>query len=83
MSDLVLYDTVIVGAGAAGLTAAYELVRRGQTNVQHSGSLAPVGWSRPQGRHDSVCRLSAWISGGAGFTKTTTAVRIAVCSKRL
>ena len=34
MSNLVLYDTVIVGAGAAGLTAAYELVRRGQTNVR-------------------------------------------------
>lgn len=34
MSNLVLYDTVIVGAGAAGLTAAYELIRRGQKNVR-------------------------------------------------
>jgi phytoene dehydrogenase-like protein len=30
MSDLVVYDTVIIGAGAAGITAAYELIRRGQ-----------------------------------------------------
>jgi cation diffusion facilitator CzcD-associated flavoprotein CzcO len=47
MSDLVLYDTVIVGAGAAGLTAAYELRPQGPNECADSGSLALVGWSRP------------------------------------
>jgi monoamine oxidase len=31
MTDLTVYDTVIIGAGAAGITAAYELIRRGQS----------------------------------------------------